>query len=588
MRDDAAASADKQTGPASETVAASNGAAQVSRRPWLTPGVGGIGTASFFADVGHEVPTALLPSFVTTTLENALLRALKDRSTLEQSKALLAIAGRTARLGGWLADLRQGQIICSDEVCELHQVAPGHVATVHEALNFYTPDCRYQIGHAFERCAREGLPYDLEASIQTAQGQTLWVRVIGNAVRDSNGAIYQLHGSVQDITPEKMAEQKHAHLEEQFRQAQKMETIGNLAGGIAHDFNNLISVILGFANLAKEDLPASDARFADLSEVEKAAQRASELTRQLLAFSRKQMLSPRVLDLNPVLSSLERMLARLLGEDVHLSFLPGDELDRVHADPGQLEQVIVNLAVNARDAMPRGGNLTIETSNVELDDDYAWNHPEVTAGCYVLLAVRDSGEGMDRATQARIFEPFFTTKEQGKGTGLGLATVYGIVRQSGGHIEVQSEPGQGTTFKIYLPRTDRAPQTAVAHTRRAQDLRGTETVLLVEDEDQVRALVRSVLHKNGYNVLEAQNGGEAFLLCEKYQEKIELLLTDLVMPRMNGRELADRLAPLRPHMKVLYMSGYNEEEMPDTDSAFLSKPLSPDSLLSKVRHTLAS
>jgi two-component system cell cycle sensor histidine kinase/response regulator CckA len=352
-------------------------------------------------------------------------------------------------------------------------------------------------------------------------------------------------------------------------------------------------VILGFSALAKEDLPATEARFADLSEVEKAAQRASELTSQLLAFSRKQMLSPRVLDLNPVLTGLERMLKRLLGEDVRLSFLAGEPLDRIHADPGQLEQVIVNLAVNARDAMPAGGNLTIETSNAELDEDYAWSHPEVTAGAYVVLSVSDTGEGMDRATQARIFEPFFTTKEQGKGTGLGLATVYGIVRQSGGHIEVESEPGQGTTFRIYLPRTDRAAQTPALPQPGSQELRGSETVLLVEDEDQVRALVRSVLHKNGYHVLEAQNGGEAFLLCEKHPEPIQLLLTDLVMPRMNGRELAERLAPLRPTMKVLYMSGYTEdsvfhEGLLKSDIAFLPKPLSSEALLRKVRHTLAS
>lgn len=558
---------------------------QMSLSPWSMDWVGWAVVTFNFVLVNASLVMAV--GFVITQLENALRRALRDQAALDQNRALLAIAGRTARLGGWLADLKAGVIVCSDEVCELHQVAPGTVATVHEALDFYAPQCREPIGRAFRRCARWGQSYDLEAQILTARGEPRWVRVIGNAVRDSRGAVYQIHGSVQDITPEKAAEQKHSHLEEQFRQAQKMETVGNLAGGIAHDFNNLLSVILGFANLAKEGLPPNHSRFADLSEVEKAGQRASELTSQLLAFSRKQMLSPRVLDLNPLLADLKRMLARLLGENVQLTLLPGDDLDRVHADPGQLEQVILNLAVNARDAMPRGGNLTLETSNVELDEDFAWARPEVTAGAYVLLSVRDNGEGMDRATRGRIFEPFFTTKEQGKGTGLGLATVYGIVRQSGGHIQVDSEPGQGTTFRIYLPRTDRAPHTvAQPAVGGGANLRGTETVLLVEDEEQVRALVRSVLHKNGYTVLEAQNGGEAFLVCEKHPEPIQLLLTDMVMPRMNGRELAERLGSLRPQMKVIYMSGYTEDSM--SEVAFLPKPLSPETLLRKVRHTLAS
>ncbi|HEX6276107.1 MAG TPA: response regulator [Polyangiaceae bacterium] len=386
------------------------------------------------------------------------------------------------------------------------------------------------------------------------------------------------------------AEEALRRSEEQLRHAQKMEAVGRLAGGVAHDFNNVLSIILSYAEVLLESFRPGDPIRDDLDEIRKAALRASGLTRQLLLFSRQQVTIARVLDLNEVLVNTEKMLKRMLGEDVDFSLALGSELGRVRVDPGHIEQVVMNLAVNARDAMPKGGKLTIETANVVLDDSYARAHLPARSGRFVMLAVSDTGIGMDKATQARIFEPFFTTKPKGKGTGLGLSTVFGIVEQSGGTLWVYSEPGRGTTFKIYLPFVD-AEVEAVRPALAPTTLKGDETILLVEDEDQVRVIAGAVLRRYGYNVLVARNAGEALLLCEGHPGTIDVLVTDVVMPQMSGPELAQRLAIGRPEMRILCMSGYTDDSIVrhsvlQPGVAYLQKPFTPQSLATKVREVL--
>ncbi|MBI3098598.1 MAG: response regulator [Planctomycetes bacterium] len=380
-------------------------------------------------------------------------------------------------------------------------------------------------------------------------------------------------------------------LQEQLRQSQKMEAIGQLAGGVAHDFNNLLTVILGHSDLLLRRLKEGDPAHRGTLEIRKAAVQAAALTQQLLAFSRRQVLQPRILDLNAVLSDMESMLRRLIAEDVDLVTILSPRLGRVMADPGQVQQVILNLAVNARDAMPRGGRLTLETSDAALDEEYARAHPGASPGEYVMLAVSDTGTGMDEATRARIFEPFFTTKEQGRGTGLGLATVYGVVKQTGGTIWVYSEPGKGSTFKIYLPRllAEGDPGPAAPEASRV-DPRGSETVLLVEDSGPVRQFAREALVELGYRVIEAPDGAAALVRAES-SGPIHLLLTDVVMPGMSGRELADRLVALRPGVRVLYTSGYTDRTIVsqgvlDPGMAFIQKPYTPDLLGRKIREVL--
>jgi signal transduction histidine kinase len=378
--------------------------------------------------------------------------------------------------------------------------------------------------------------------------------------------------------------------EAQLRQAQKMEAVGRLAGGVAHDFNNILSVVLGTSAAILDELDSCAPMRPEIEAIRKAGERAGVLTRQLLALSRQQILAPRVVDLAEIVAGLESLLRRLVGEDITLTVERPDGPAPVLADPGQLEQVLVNLAVNARDAMPAGGTLEIETA-LPANGRAAVAHAGVPPGRYVSLAVTDSGHGMDEATRARIFEPFFTTKESGKGTGLGLSTVYGIVTQSGGHVSVDSVPGEGTRFTVHFPRAEGELAPEPPAPEGPATLRGSDTVLLVEDEDQVRATVRSILRRGGYTVLEAQNGGEAFLVCEQYGNKIDLLLTDVVMPRMNGTDLAKRLGALRPDMRVLYMSGYTRDAVihdgvASNGISFLQKPVTPDTLLRKVRDVL--
>ncbi len=423
---------------------------------------------------------------------------------------------------------------------------------------------------------------EVEATWKRKDGRRLTVQLSVRAVRDGTGGVEYYETFVRDATEQR-------RLEGQLLQAQKMEAVGRLAGGVAHDFNNLLTVILSYSDLLLEDLPLDIPDREDVEEIRKAAIAASALTRQLLAFSRQQVLEPRVLDVNTVVASTEKLLTRLLGEDVSLTTSLAVALGAVKVDPGQLEQIIMNLAVNARDAMPRGGRLSMETANVEMDEGYVRGHPLARPGHYVMLAVSDTGIGMDAATQARIFEPFFTTKEAGKGTGLGLATVYGIVRQSGGFIWVYSEPDHGTSFKIYLPRADEPVSPAAAAA--PQVVGGSETVLVVEDVAAVRAVTRQMLERHGYRVLEASNGATALSLAQQHQSAIHLLVTDVVMPEVSGRELADQLVQLRPDMKVLFMSGYTDDAIVrhgilQEGIAYLQKPFTPDTLARKVRVVL--
>jgi PAS domain S-box-containing protein len=382
-------------------------------------------------------------------------------------------------------------------------------------------------------------------------------------------------------------------LEQQLRKAQKMEAIGQLAGGIAHDFNNHLSVIIGFSEVLLDRPNVDDKMRGQCEEIKKAGERAASLTRQLLAFSRQQVLTPKVLDLNHVVLETEKMLTRLIGEHIQLSTNLDSSLGSVKADSGQIEQIIINLAVNARDAMPEGGKLVVETANADLDEDFVLLHQPCVAGRYVLLTVSDTGSGMDEQTIAHMFEPFFTTKEVGKGTGLGLSTVYGVVKQSGGYVWVDSEIGRGSTFKIYLPRIDEIVLQRPSIGSARELFRGTETVLLVEDEDSVRKLTRTFLGESGYSVIEANSGAQALELAAEYSKPIHILLTDVVMPGMNGRALAQKMFALRPEMKILYVSGYaggfeSHSQILQDGAVMVAKPFARKTLLGKVREVLDS
>jgi two-component system, cell cycle sensor histidine kinase and response regulator CckA len=443
------------------------------------------------------------------------------------------------------------------------------------------PDDRARVLEAGFALMLDGKPFDLEYRTRHKSGHYVWVRNRGFRSYERDGVRYA-EGILSDINERKV-------LEESLHQAQKMEAIGQLTGGIAHDFNNILAAILANSHFLLEAMDADDVRRQDADEIRRAAERAASLTRQLLAFSRRQVLKPAIVDLNTTVGGIEKMLCRLIGEDVTLTVAPATELGTVRVDVGQIEQVIMNLAVNARDAMPKGGTLTLETSNVDLSEEYAAGHPPVEPGRYVALTVTDTGVGMDAETKRRLFEPFFTTKELGKGTGLGLSTCYGIVKQSGGHIWVYSEVGQGTVFRIYLPRVDGVAE-APEQRAPASRLEGSETVLLVEDDERVRSALARILENYGYRALVAADGAEAKTLAERQTDAIDLLLTDVVMPRSTGPEVAEFV---RQHhcSKVLFMSGYTEHSALHSgemvgNQAFIQKPFSPMALIAKLREVL--
>jgi len=441
--------------------------------------------------------------------------------------------------------------------------------------------------HEAERACSRGEPFQAEYRLKRKDGQTIWVSDSAVVVRGSDSH-QVMEGIIVDITERKL-------LENQLQQSRRMEAVGRLAGGIAHDFNNLLTIINGYAEMALRRTGISTELKTDIQQIGSASERASVLVRQLLAFSRKQVLQPKLLDLNAIVEGLNKLLNRLMGADIEMITRCGAKVGTVKADPSQVEQVIMNLVVNARDAMPNGGKLTIETSNVDLDANYARDHATVKPGPYVMLAVSDTGIGMDQETQAHIFEPFFTTKGGSRGTGLGLSTVYGIVKQSGGYIWVYSESGKGTTIKVYLPRVEesvaKSAETKPESIELASGLQGTETVLLVEDEEAVRDLARSILTDQGYSVLVAGSASAAEELMEKSSREIHLLLTDVVMPGLSGRELARRVAARSPKTRVLFMSGYTDNVITsggvlEAGVAFLQKPFTPRALTQKVREVL--
>ena len=447
------------------------------------------------------------------------------------------------------------------------------------------PDDLAEVEAAAKEALLAGVGRRIEYRMRHKDGSWRYLESTASAILTTEGKVEHVVIVNRDVTARRQ-------LEEQFHQAQKMEAVGRLSGGIAHDFNNLLGVITGYGEIMQEQLEPNHPLRTCVDEVLGAARRAAELTRQLLVFSRQQVLEPRVLNLNVVVSDMEKMLCRLIGEDIELTTMLDPELGRVKADVSQVEQTIMNLAVNARDAMPQGGKLTIETNNKEIDTAFARNHSfPVRQGPYVLLSVTDTGVGMDSVTQARMFEPFFTTKEKGKGTGLGLSTVYGVVKQSGGYIDVASEPGHGATFRVFLPRVEEAVELKPSAPGVSSTIQADETILLVEDEAALRKLTRNLLELGGYTVLEAESVHDAAEIGRRYGSAIHLLLTDVVMPGMNGPELARQLAATRPEIKVLYMSGYTGQSFSgagalESGSHFLQKPFTRGGLAQKIRETL--
>jgi len=536
---------------------------------------------------GTEFPVEIGLSPLETEAGRLVSSAIRDVS--ERKQAEQAILEEKAFSAAMLDSLpgifylfdRTGRFLRWNHAFEAVSGYSGEEIAAMRPLDFFTGEDKALIESALGKVFETGAA-EAEAALVSKDGRGTPHHFVG--VRfDVDGAPCCI-GTGIDITARR-------HLEAQLRQSQKLEAIGSLAGGVAHDFNNILGVIMGYGELAQRQLGPGHPVRTRVDQMVKAAERAAGLTRQLLAFSRKQVMQPKLLDLDSIVANTQKMLGRLIGEDLELVIHATAGLGTVNADPGQIEQIILNLAVNARDAMPKGGRLTLETANVDLDEDYAAAHPPVQPGRYVLLAVSDTGIGMDEETQQRIFEPFFTTKPEGEGTGLGLATVYGIVKQSGGHIWVYSEPGRGTRFKVYLPRVDELAEAAPAGAAPAEAPRGHETILLVEDTATLQEVIRETLEERGYTVLLASNGEEALALARKREGPIDLLLTDVVMPKLGGGDLARLLMALRPGLHVLYMSGYTNGAISQhgvlaEGVMLLEKPFTGDKLARAVREAL--
>ena len=528
-------------------------------------------------DEGRVVST--LSSGTDITQRNQAVEALR---TAEER---MRFALQSASVGIWDQDFAAGVLRWSETLEAQYGLQPGTFGGTFEAFaERIHPDDRAAVLATVDQAMKQGTDFSVEHRAVLPDGTVRWMSGVGRVFLDDQGRPIRAVGISLDVT------ERHA-LEAQFQQAQKMEAVGRLAGGVAHDFNNLLTAILGYCELLLDGIDPADPRQGDIAEIQKAGLSAAGLTRQLLAFSRKEIIQPTLLDMNAVVGGMRAMLGRLIGEDVRIVLALRPHLASVKSDRGQLEQIVMNLAVNARDAMPRGGTLTIETANVELDENYPRTHLAVQPGPYVVLTVTDSGTGMSREVQARLFEPFFTTKAVGKGTGLGLATVHGIVTRSGGTVNVYSEAGRGTSIKVYLPRADVAAEVAEVPAAVALPAGGVQTVLVVEDEEGLRELTRRLLERQGYTVLTAEGADEAVRLFEE-NPSIDVLLTDVVMPGASGPELTLRLVEKSPGLKVIYMSGYTEDaivhhEVLNPGIAFLHKPFTSESLGRKLREVLA-
>jgi len=529
---------------------------------------------------------------VVAMFEDTFAQRMAERA-LQESEARYRLAQRIGGVGSWELNLQTDERWQSEEAKRIFGFDPHGEHITGEVVESCIPQ-RARVRQALEDLIQHEAPYQLEYDIDPIDGSPRRiVSATAHLLRDEAGEPLKVVGTVRDITEKSLQQSTIRELERRYEQSQKIETVGRLAGGIAHDFNNLLSVILSYTELALQELPEDNPVSRDLCEVRNAGEKAAELTKQLLAFSRQQVLQPVSLDLNSVASGIEKMLRRILGEDIHLEQKLSSDLGMVKADPGQVEQVIMNLAVNARDAMPAGGRLILETANMEIGAEIASSGPVVEPGPYVLLSVTDDGDGMDESTKARIFEPFFTTKPKGKGTGLGLSMVYGIIKQSGGDVRVISQPGRGTRFEVYLPRVSSGKPPVAVPVAIPVPVTGSETILLAEDESALRRVAERALTEAGYTVLAAADGEQALRLSRSYEGEIQLLVTDVVMPQMGGSELVERLGRTRPTTKVLFISGYTDDTIVhhgvrDKDSYFLAKPFTVAALERVVREVLES
>jgi PAS domain S-box-containing protein len=526
----------------------------------------------------------------TADLTRENLERRQAEECLRKSQGQLALAQQIARMGSWEWNLVDNKVQWSEETQRLYGRNPGDVSdTMDACMERIHPEDRQRVVTIMSESLVTRQPFTCVHRAMLPNGEERVMQSRGEVMVNNQGKPIKLFGVVQDITETKRAEEALSRSEEKLRQSQKMEAVGRLAGGVAHDFNNLLTVIGGYCEISLQTMTGPHPLQRNIVEIQKASERASSLTGQLLAFSRKQVLQPRVFQLNDVVQGMEKMLRRLIGEDVELSISFGCGLGHIEADPGQIEQVIMNLAVNARDAMPRGGKLTISTTNITVDQKTSFRKRTLEVGDYVMLAISDNGVGMTEEVKAHLFEPFFTTKGLGKGTGLGLATCYGIICQSGGDIRVYSEPNEGTVFKIYLPRTDRKPM-SLASTEPQIMPGGTESILVVEDDAAVRRLAVTVLRGRGYQIQECNNAFEALELLRK-NAHFDLVLTDVIMPRMSGKELSDQIKQQFPQTKVLLMSGYTDDALAhhnvlDDGLFFLEKPFSPSRLARKIREVI--